>query len=249
MKSYLLWLPVTAVALLPITSMADTSYISFEHNYRLENRFHSDKLSLTYKFDGGLRFQIAANLINKKRDSFDDPTNYSEYFDTSYQYAINEQLSVIPSIRMKFYTGAGDDYDFSGEIGDSGDTGARYIPGVAVRYAINDELAFFTGYQYEWRKFTHKKEETSEPNQHRNVYKIGASYQLSEAMMLTYTAQYQDSDYTLYDNKRSNYEQGALLSYRVNRDWQPYLGVDDVAVATDSDHREAKLTAGFNFYF
>ena len=249
MKSYLYLLPVAAASLLPITSMADTSYISFEHNYRTENRFNSDKVSLAYQFDNGLRFEIAANLINKKRDSFDDPTNYSEYFDTSYRYQINDSLSLIPSIRLKFYTGAGDDYDFSGEIGDNGDSGSRYIPGLALRYDLNDDLYLWTGYQYEWRKYSHKKGYTSADNNRRQVYKIGANYQLSKSVTLAYTAQYQDADYTLFDNKQSNYEQSAFVYYRVNRDWQPYLGVDDTAVATDSDHREAKVTAGFNFYF
>jgi len=249
MNKYLRVIPVVSTLLLPLTSFANTSYLTAEHHYRMNNRFHSNRLGYVYKFDKGLKFDLGVNLVNRVRDDVDDITSASEYFEVGYDYRINDHWSIMPSLRFKLYTGVGDDEDFNGEIGDNGAAGARYIPGLKIKYHLNDDILLFTKYQYEKRTFSYKKYNEKDDNTYRDIFQVGASYRINGELSVEYSAEYQDATYALYDNKQSNYEQGAFVYYRPTHDFQPFLGIEDTAVATDSDTREATVTVGLNYYF
>lgn len=252
MNKYIRVITTVSTLLLPLTSFANTSYVTAEHHYRVNNRFHSNRLGFIYDFDTGLKFDLGVNLVNRVRDAvgdLDDITSASEYFEVGYDYRINDHWSIMPSFQFKLYTGVGDDEDFNGEIGDNGAAGARYIPGLKIKYYVNDDVILFTKYQYEKRMFSHKKGVAKDDNTYRDIIQVGVSYQINRELFVEYSAEYQDATYTLYDNKESNYEQGAFVYYRPSHDFQPYLGVEDTAVATDSDTREATVTVGLNYYF
>ncbi|CAG8998842.1 MAG: hypothetical protein CENE_00802 [Candidatus Celerinatantimonas neptuna] len=249
MKNYRLIIPSILLGLFSVSSMADTSAISYEHNYRTYNRVHSDRLYINYGFSNCLYLGVGVNLINKKNDTLDDVVSYSNIFDIHYRYHVNDKFSVTPLLRAKFYTGVGDDHDYTGEISDPGNSGARYMPGVKLNYTWGPKLSLFAKYNYEIRKFSHKKGKSRLSTRHRNALMVGGDYHLSDALLVSYAFTFKHANYVLYDNRKSNYEQRLKVAYRAGDHWQPYLGVEDKAASTERNTREARLTAGFNYSF
>ncbi|MFM2478011.1 oligogalacturonate-specific porin KdgM family protein [Celerinatantimonas sp. MCCC 1A17872] len=250
-KHYLALATGILASVIALPSLANTAAISYQHMYRTHLRMHEDRLAMHYQFDKGLYLGIGLNLFNKKNDTFDDINNVSNYFDIRYRYRYNDKWTFTPSIRLKFYTDTDNDYDFdSDEISDNGDRGARYIPGLEVKYHFDKAFYAYGQYQYEIRKYANSKSDHPKtPSDHRQVYRLGAKYSFESGLGIAYEYTYYNATYTLADNKSTDYAQQLTVSYRFNHEWQPYVGVEDLAASTTSDTREARLTAGFNYYF
>lgn len=239
-----------AFAIFAQQAFADTSAISFEHNYRAHNRYHTDKLYLDYQFTNGLYMGVGTLLFNKKQDQYNDPVDYANIGDVAYSYKYNDQLTITPFLGLKFYTGTSSTTnDFVGEIDDSGAAGARYMPGLQVSYAFNDYVSAFSKYTYDARKFSHSKGTKATESRYRNIYQVGFDVFPIHALDIQYRYTYKDATFTMYDNRSSDYEQLLQLSYQIDRNWQPYLGFEDLAFSTTSDTRELRFTTGVNYYF
>ncbi|MFM2484939.1 oligogalacturonate-specific porin KdgM family protein [Celerinatantimonas yamalensis] len=258
MKTYKLISAAVILGLFSASSFADTSTISYEHNYSTHNRFNTDNVFLDYQFSSGLYFGIGINLVNKNNDTFDDLVDYSEFFESKYNYQFNDKLTITPSLRLKYYVGGSYNFDYNsttgdpesaGDVSDPGSIGARYIPGLAFNYKVAKNLSVLAGYQYELRKFSHREGKTRGDDRHRHVFNVGVDYNPNNQLELKYVYTYKNGDYVMSDNKKHDYEHLLEVSYRLNRDWKPYLKLADKAASVEKGTREAEITGGFSYYF
>lgn len=262
MKPLFLCLLAAGALSLSVQSSANRSIFSYQHDYFTQNRFHTDKLNFDYYLDNGLAIGVGVNAFNKAKDVFDNPSLHSTVLKTAYEYRVTDAFSIRPRMEFMFYAGTNPNgssipakADWSGEIGDNGTSGTKYKPGMTFIYKPSNALNLSLDYEYNLRKLSryYRNEETQPKyagDDHRtHIIGIGVNYRPNRYWTIDYVAHYLDGDYTLYNNKQHDYDQQLKIFYRVNRDWQPFVSIQDKAAKTDTSMREAVIGGGVMYYF
>lgn len=239
-----------ALALISTTAVASETYFFYQHSYATENRFHGDEFGLLHD-EGDVWFKIKIHLYGKNKDvAFDESVSNSYSFYTGYHFRLTDTLMLSSSLQGRFYSGGTSGEGTVGEMGDTQQSGARYTPGVMLRWQVAEPVSVYAQYRYDYRKIARGRVTDGEArNRHRHRYEVGASYALLETLHLGYKAFYYQADYVLSNNKKLDYQQDVDIDWQFTPAWQLNLGAEDIAKSATTRGREARLKAGFTYTF
>ena len=188
------------------------------------------------------------------------------YINYRHQYAESTRMH---ADRVKFGTRLDSGWGFEGELkyktaGDRQD--------VAFDNTVGSGHELTTSYQYrlnsQWMLTPSFALESIEKS---TAYKMGlkATYKVTDALSVAgryrydayinyapkgpwayeYQLTYYDADYIRYDSGKKDYEQNAVLKYKWDKHWVPFVEVGDMKVDAYDDERQLRLRVGVQYNF
>ncbi|MBN3236115.1 porin [Pectobacterium versatile] len=239
MKFKLLALAVTS--LISVNAMAVT--IDYRHEMKdTPKNDHRDRLSMSHRFANGFGLSVEA----KWKQSGKDETPNKPYNETvsngtevvaSYVYNFNKTFSLEPGFSL-----------------DSNSTSNNYRPYLRGKVNITDDLSTSLRYRPYYKRNSDKIGGNG-PTQ-ENGYNLTAvvSYKFLKDFQVDYELDYKKANKAgaiIHDNETYNFDHDVKLSYKLDKNWKPYMAVGNVADDSNktTDHRQTRYRVGVQYSF
>lgn len=231
----------TLVALFPAGwASADTGYINYRHQYAESTRMHADRVKFGTRLDSGWGFEgeLKYKTAGDRQDvAFDNTVGSGHELTASYQYRLNSQWMLTPSFALE-----------------SIEKSTAYKMGLKATYKVTDALSVSGRYRYDSIKLDRDKVNEDMPDhaqddQSINRYDAYINYAPKGPWAYEYQLTYYDADYIRYDSGKKDYEQNAVLKYKWDKHWVPFVEVGDMKVDAYDDERQLRLRVGVQYNF
>ncbi|WCG84921.1 oligogalacturonate-specific porin KdgM family protein [Pectobacterium sp. A5351] len=238
MKAKILTMVVTS--LISLSSMAVT--IDYRHEMQdTAKNDHKDRLLMSHRFDNGFGLSVEA----KWKQSDKDTTPNKPYNET-----VSNGTEVVASYLYKF------DKSFSLEPGfslDSSSTYNNYRPYLRGAYNVTDDLALSLRYRPYYKRNSDSIGTTKNTSENGYNLTTAVSYKFLKDFQIAYELDYQkvnNDKVILTNNKDYKIEHDVSLSYKLDKNWKPYVAVGNV-VGPDktTDERQTRYRVGVQYSF
>lgn len=215
------------------STAASATSLDFRHEYKSDTKQHASRVKMGHTFENNLSVDLEVKFKGEEGKFMEDLKSNGTEIGINYKYQINDEWALIPGMPIEF--------------SNSGDT---YKPQLRLTYTPKAWEGFSISGRY---RLDVKPGESNTDNgdrrlRHRYTANLGYKYQ-----QWTFGAElnyyYSDSsDYILYDNKRTNYENNLTVHYKMG-DWTPWVEFGDVSVDKNSSDRELRSRVGIRYSF
>ncbi|UYA60239.1 Oligogalacturonate-specific porin protein KdgM [Pectobacterium sp. F1-1] len=237
MKVKLLALAVTS--LISVNTMAVT--IDYRHEMKdTPKAEHKDRLSISHRFANGFGLSVEAKWAQSGKDSkpnkpFNETVSNGTEVVASYVYNINKTFSLEPGFSL-----------------DSNSTSNNYRPYLRGKVNITDDLSTSLRYRPYYKRNSDKIGSSSSTQE--NGYNLTAvvSYKFLKDFQVDYELDYKKANKAgqyQYDNETYNFDHDVKLSYKLDKNWKPYMAVGNVAESGTTDHRQTRYRVGVQYSF
>ncbi|WP_137674680.1 oligogalacturonate-specific porin KdgM family protein [Agarivorans sp. Toyoura001] len=226
MKSSSLVMLIGGVSLLSVNAMATS--VDFRHEYKSDTKQHASRVKMAHTFENNFSMALELKFKGEEGKFMEDLQSNGSEIDLGYRYKINDQWALIPGMPIEF-----------------GTSGTTYKPQLRLTYTPEKVKGLSVSGRY---RLDVKPGEDVKKYRHRYTANIGYKYQ-QWAFGLESNYYYADnSDYLLYNNDRTNYENNFTIHYSIG-DWTPWLEFGDVSVSDQSSQRELRSRIGLRYNF
>ncbi|KFX18730.1 MULTISPECIES: oligogalacturonate-specific porin KdgM family protein [Pectobacterium] len=239
MKFKLLALAVTS--LISVNAMAVT--IDYRHEMKdTPKNDHRDRLSMSHRFANGFGLSVEAKWRQSGKDEtpnkpFNETVSNGTEVVASYVYNFNKTFSLEPGFSL-----------------DSSSTSNNYRPYLRGKVNITDDLSTSLRYRPYYKRNSDKIGGAG-PTQ-ENGYNVTAvvSYKFLKDFQVDYELDYKKANKAgaiIHDNETYNFDHDVKLSYKIDKNWKPYMAVGNVADDSnkDTDHRQTRYRVGVQYSF
>ncbi|MBA0166297.1 oligogalacturonate-specific porin KdgM family protein [Pectobacterium sp. CFBP8739] len=238
MKVKLLALAVTS--LISVNAMAVT--IDYRHEMKdTPKNDHRDRLSMSHRFANGFGLSVEAKWRQSDKDStpnkpFNETVSNGTEVVASYVYNFNKTFSLEPGFSL-----------------DSTSSSNNYRPYLRGKVNITDDLSTSLRYRPYYKRNSGNLTDSSKNNQ-ENGYNLTAvvSYKFLKDFQVDYELDYKKANKAgqyQYDNETYNFDHDVKLSYKLDKNWKPYMAVGNVADSGTNDHRQTRYRVGVQYSF
>ncbi|MCW2473800.1 oligogalacturonate-specific porin KdgM family protein [Candidatus Symbiopectobacterium sp. NZEC151] len=246
MKAKLLAVLVTS--LVSMSSMAVT--IDYRHEMKdTAKADHADRLLISNRFDNGFGLSLEGKWKNGEPNdktvgnritpnkAYNEPVSNGTEVTASYAYKFDKTFGVEAGLNMV-----------------SASTTNNYRPYIKGTANVTD--SFYAGLRY--RPFYQRFSGNIGQNKMTDMtgYTITATlgYKLPANFTVEYEFEYNKnnkagSDGYLFDNDNYNMNHDVKLSYKVDKNWTPYVQVGNVDYAKTTDERQTRYRVGVQYNF
>ncbi|MEI7269586.1 oligogalacturonate-specific porin KdgM family protein [Pectobacterium versatile] len=239
MKVKLLALAVTS--LISVNAMAVT--IDYRHEMKdTPKNDHRDRLSMSHRFANGFGLSVEAKWRQSGKDEtpnkpFNETVSNGTEVVASYVYNFNKTFSLEPGFSL-----------------DSNSTSNNYRPYLRGKVNITDDLSTSLRYRPYYKRNSDKIGGNG-PTQ-ENGYNLTAvvSYKFLKDFQVDYELDYKKANKAgaiIHDNETYNFDHDVKLSYKLDKNWKPYMAVGNVADDSNkpTDHRQTRYRVGVQYSF
>ncbi|MCH5049950.1 oligogalacturonate-specific porin KdgM family protein [Pectobacterium aquaticum] len=239
MKVKLLALAVTS--LISVNAMAVT--IDYRHEMKdTPKNDHRDRLSMSHRFANGFGLSVEAKWRQSGKDDtpnkpFNETVSNGTEVVASYVYNFNKTFSLEPGFSL-----------------DSNSTSNNYRPYLRGKVNITDDLSTSLRYRPYYKRNSDKIGGNG-PTQ-ENGYNLTAvvSYKFLKDFQVDYELDYKKANKAgaiIHDNETYNFDHDVKLSYKLDKNWKPYMAVGNVADDSNktTDHRQTRYRVGVQYSF
>ncbi|ASY78422.1 oligogalacturonate-specific porin KdgM family protein [Pectobacterium polaris] len=256
----------------PFLTQAETdgkTTFQYEHNWKTEDRRHSDSIKLIHKKTNGwsyeVKFSTSAGGNSNYDVAYDDMQGGSGGMVIGKDFKLSKAATLTPT------------FEFS-----IGNSTMMYQSGLKYNYRINSDWSTYGRYRYEYKKPTRSSRYStisasdkygyagesylSKSDTGRHRLDAGVTYSGLDNINLTYVFNYYIGDnttksykyskgeftereYAVYDNGKTDYEHQFKVQYKLNKQLTPYIEYDDISQSSTSSSRQGKIKVGFNYVF
>ncbi|QHQ21737.1 porin [Pectobacterium brasiliense] len=235
MKFKLLALAVTS--LISVNAMAVT--IDYRHEMKdTAKNDHRDRLSMSHRFANGFGLSVEAKWRQSDKDTtpnkpFNETVSNGTEVVASYVYSFNKTFSLEPGFSL-----------------DSNSTSNNYRPYLRGKVNITDDLSTSLRYRPYYKR---NSGSIGGRNTSENGYNLTAvvSYKFLKDFQVDYELDYKKANKAgqyQYDNETYNFDHDVKLSYKLDKNWKPYMAVGNVA-ETGTDNRQTRYRVGVQYSF
>ena len=238
MKFKLLALAVTS--LISVNAMAVT--IDYRHEMKdPAKNDHRDRLSMSHRFANGFGLSVEAKWRQSSADNtpnkpFNETVSNGTEVVASYVYNFNKTFSLEPGFSL-----------------DSSSDSNNYRPYLRGKVNITDDVSTSLRYRPYYKRYSKnigQPKETSE-----NGYNLTAvvSYKFLKDFQVDYEFDYKKSNSTAYtplaDNENYDISHDVKLSYKLDKNWKPYMAIGNVSGSKTTDERQTRYRVGVQYSF
>ncbi|MGI8472237.1 oligogalacturonate-specific porin KdgM family protein [Pectobacterium brasiliense] len=235
MKVKLLALAVTS--LISVNAMAVTIDYRHEMQDKVGNT-HKDRLLMSHRFGSGFGLSVEAKWTgaDKKDQPFHETVSNGTEVVASYVYNFNKTFSLEPGFSL-----------------DSSSDSNNYRPYLRGKVNITDDVSTSLRYRPYYKRYSKnigQPKETSE-----NGYNLTAvvSYKFLKDFQVDYEFDYKKSNSTAYtplaDNENYDISHDVKLSYKLDKNWKPYMAIGNVSGSKTTDERQTRYRVGVQYSF
>lgn len=238
MKVKLLALAVTS--LISVNAMAVT--IDYRHEMKdTPKNDHRDRLSMSHRFANGFGLSVEAKWRQSGKDEtpnkpFNETVSNGTEVVASYVYSFNKTFSLEPGFSL-----------------DSSSTSNNYRPYLRGKVNITDDLSTSLRYRPYYKR---NSGNIGGKNTSENGYNLTAvlSYKFLKDFQVDYELDYKKTNKAgaiIHDNETYNFDHDVKLSYKLDKNWKPYMAIGNVADDSnkDTDHRQTRYRVGVQYSF
>ncbi|KHT23256.1 oligogalacturonate-specific porin KdgM family protein [Pectobacterium carotovorum] len=236
MKFKLLALAVTS--LISVNAMAVT--IDYRHEMKdTAKNDHRDRLSMSHRFANGFGLSVEAKWRQSDKDGtpnkpFNETVSNGTEVVASYVYNFNKTFSLEPGFSL-----------------DSNSTSNNYRPYLRGKVNITDDLSTSLRYRPYYKR---NSGSIGGRNTSENGYNLTAvvSYKFLKDFQVDYELDYKKANKAgqyQYDNETYNFDHDVKLSYKLDKNWKPYMAVGNVAETGTTDNRQTRYRVGVQYSF
>ncbi|MBN3050679.1 porin [Pectobacterium brasiliense] len=236
MKVKLLALAVTS--LISVNAMAVT--IDYRHEMKdTPTNDHRDRLLMSHRFANGFGLSVEAKWRQSGKDTtpnkpFNETVSNGTEVVASYVYNFNKTFSLEPGFSL-----------------DSSSTSNNYRPYLRGKVNITDDLSTSLRYRPYYKR---NSGNIGGKNTSENGYNLTAvlSYKFLKDFQVDYELDYKKANKAgqyQYDNETYNFDHDVKLSYKLDKNWKPYMAVGNVADSGTNDHRQTRYRVGVQYSF
>ncbi|PWC12162.1 oligogalacturonate-specific porin KdgM family protein [Brenneria corticis] len=235
MKLKLLALAVTS--LVSINAMAVT--IDYRHEFQdRAGNTHKDRLLMSHRFASGFGLSVEAKWAgadDKDKPYHETVSNGTEVV-ASYVYNFNKTFSLEPGFSL-----------------DSNSSSNNYRPYLRGKVNITDDLSATLRYRPYYKR--HSGNIGTQKNTSENGYNLTAvvSYKFLKGFQVDYELDYKkvNTEYftPVSDNEDYDIAHDVKLSYRLDKNWRPYMAVANVSGSKFTDERQTRYRVGVQYNF
>ncbi|KHT01882.1 oligogalacturonate-specific porin KdgM family protein [Pectobacterium brasiliense] len=236
MKVKLLALAVTS--LISVNAMAVT--IDYRHEMKdTAKNDHRDRLSMSHRFANGFGLSVEAKWRQSDKDTtpnkpFNETVSNGTEVVASYVYSFNKTFSLEPGFSL-----------------DSNSTSNNYRPYLRGKVNITDDLSTSLRYRPYYKR---NSGSIGGRNTSENGYNLTAvvSYKFLKDFQVDYELDYKKANKAgqyQYDNETYNFDHDVKLSYKLDKNWKPYMAVGNVAETGTTDNRQTRYRVGVQYSF
>ncbi|WP_174868307.1 oligogalacturonate-specific porin KdgM family protein [Pectobacterium polaris] len=236
MKFKLLALAVTS--LISVNAMAVT--IDYRHEMKdTAKNDHRDRLSMSHRFANGFGLSVEAKWRQSDKDGtpnkpFSETVSNGTEVVASYVYSFNKTFSLEPGFSL-----------------DSNSTSNNYRPYLRGKVNITDDLSTSLRYRPYYKR---NSGSIGGRNTSENGYNLTAvvSYKFLKDFQVDYELDYKKANKAgqyQYDNETYNFDHDVKLSYKLDKNWKPYMAVGNVAETGTTDNRQTRYRVGVQYSF
>ncbi|MBN7766417.1 porin [Pectobacterium brasiliense] len=236
MKFKLLALAVTS--LISVNAMAVT--IDYRHEMKdTAKNDHRDRLSMSHRFANGFGLSVEAKWRQSDKDTtpnkpFNETVSNGTEVVASYVYSFNKTFSLEPGFSL-----------------DSNSTSNNYRPYLRGKVNITDDLSTSLRYRPYYKR---NSGSIGGRNTSENGYNLTAvvSYKFLKDFQVDYELDYKKANKAgqyQYDNETYNFDHDVKLSYKLDKNWKPYMAVGNVAETGTTDNRQTRYRVGVQYSF
>ncbi|MEI7233240.1 oligogalacturonate-specific porin KdgM family protein [Pectobacterium carotovorum] len=236
MKFKLLALAVTS--LISVNAMAVT--IDYRHEMKdTAKNDHRDRLSMSHRFANGFGLSVEAKWRQSDKDGtpnkpFSETVSNGTEVVASYVYNFNKTFSLEPGFSL-----------------DSNSTSNNYRPYLRGKVNITDDLSTSLRYRPYYKR---NSGSIGGRNTSENGYNLTAvvSYKFLKDFQVDYELDYKKANKAgqyQYDNETYNFDHDVKLSYKLDKNWKPYMAVGNVAETGTTDNRQTRYRVGVQYSF
>ncbi|MBN3079956.1 oligogalacturonate-specific porin KdgM family protein [Pectobacterium jejuense] len=236
MKFKLLALAVTS--LISVNAMAVT--IDYRHEMKdTAKNDHRDRLSMSHRFANGFGLSVEAKWRQSDKDGtpnkpFSETVSNGTEVVASYVYSFNKTFSLEPGFSL-----------------DSNSTSNNYRPYLRGKVNITDDLSTSLRYRPYYKR---NSGNIGGRNTSENGYNLTAvvSYKFLKDFQVDYELDYKKANKAgqyQYDNETYNFDHDVKLSYKLDKNWKPYMAVGNVAETGTTDNRQTRYRVGVQYSF
>ncbi|MEQ9916987.1 oligogalacturonate-specific porin KdgM family protein [Pectobacterium aroidearum] len=244
MKVKLLALAVTS--LISVNAMAVT--IDYRHEMQdTAKGDHKDRLSMSHRFANGFGLSVEAKWKNGEPSNNTVGNRITP--NKPYHETVSNGTEVVASYVHNF------DKTFSLEPGfslDSSSTSNNYRPYLRGKVNITSDLSTSLRYRPYYKR---NSGSIGGRNTSENGYNLTAvvSYKFLKDFQVDYELDYKKVNRAFayqYDNETYNFDHDVKLSYKLDKNWKPYMAVGNVAESGGTtDHRQTRYRVGVQYSF
>ncbi|MBJ7220669.1 MULTISPECIES: oligogalacturonate-specific porin KdgM family protein [unclassified Brenneria] len=229
---------------LAVTSLVSINAMAVNIDYRHEMKDtpkndHRDRLLMSHRFANGFGLSVEA----KWRQSSADTTPNKPFNET-----VSNGTEVVASYVYNF------DKTFSLEPGfslDSSSSSNNYRPYLRGKINITDDLSTSLRYRPYYKRNSGNIGKTDTQENGYNLTGV-ISYKFLQDYQIDYELDYKKANKAgayQYDNETYNFDHDVKLSYKLDKNWKPYMAVGNVAQDGTSDHRQTRYRVGVTYSF
>ncbi|AOR65193.1 oligogalacturonate-specific porin KdgM family protein [Pectobacterium wasabiae] len=237
MKFKLLALAVTS--LISVNAMAVT--IDYRHEMKdTPKNDHRDRLSVSHRFANGFGLSVEAKWRQSKEDTtpnkpFNETVSNGTEVVASYVYNFNKTFSLEPGFSL-----------------DSASDSNNYRPYLRGKVNLTDDLSTSLRYRPYYKRISGNL--NNNKNNQENGYNLTAvvSYKFLKDFQVDYELDYKKANKAgayQYDNETYDFSHDVKMSYKLDKNWKPYMAVGNVADSGTNDHRQTRYRVGVQYSF
>lgn len=212
----------------------------YRHEYRLRDRTHYDKLTLSTQLPQNFSFAVETKFktggSDVKDKYYQDPVLNAVEMTLAKKYSFGN-WTISPLFQPEFNS-----------------TRTEWKVGISPWYKINDSWSVGGLYRLELTDYAHGKSGCANcsGNKHRTVNRVDGYLRYNvDNLTTTYKLIYQHGDENLFAGEKYNYEQELQFNYALGdkREWSPYISFGDINRSSASSERQLRLRAGVAYTF
>ncbi|MCL1142172.1 oligogalacturonate-specific porin KdgM family protein [Shewanella gaetbuli] len=207
---------------------ASAASIDFRHEYKGETDQHASRIKMGNTFDNNLSISLELKFKGENGEFMDNLQSNGTEIDVGYKIKLNDEWTLAPGMPIEF-----------------GNSGSTYKPQIRLTY----QPAALKGWSFSGRyRLDLKPGEDIKRYRHRYTANIVYKYNL---WSFNFEGNYyyaDNSEYLLYDDDRTNYENNLTINYKMGK-WTPWVEFGDVSISNDSNDRELRSRVGIRYSF
>ncbi|CAG8998843.1 MAG: hypothetical protein CENE_00803 [Candidatus Celerinatantimonas neptuna] len=238
------------------------TYLQYEHNYKTESRKNGDSIKIVHQTPNKWHFEVKFSAYPNDKDyMYQNEYGGSAGLVISHSMKLTKKTSMTPSFEM-----------------DMSSDSLQYLIGGKINRKLSKTWSGYIRYRYQYRQYSRSDRYATQTvsgveteyrkkgdiGTHR--FETGITYRGIKDLKLTYIVLYDyaryvnaaqscsssscnDKKYYLYNNKHGYLYNEIKFQYTGWKKIIPYLEIDQKAVSGSSDHQQAVIKTGVNWYF
>lgn len=207
--------------------------LDYQHQYVDKDREHKDKFMIIEDLPHG--FGMAFEAVTETAETHDGQPGkaYSRLTKDALKAKLkySHKLTKTLKIKPKFTFSKGEDKK-------------SYKTAVKFPYELTNRLSVSPGYYHKVTTY----DEQGKRNKNDDSWQLGAKYKFERfSVGVAHKEVY--SNELLFDNKKRNYNNKALLEFKATPHFTPYLEVADVEVDEETNERQVRYRVGVRYEF